>query len=239
MILCNVDEKRHSPLFGQASHFLPGLLPGSISEQLWRRRSWIGVIVYSGGSQMPRRPESRGTCLFCGETIVKRSVSKHLAKCPKRLESIQAADVSARPEETLWHLRIQGAYAKEYWLDLEMKGAASLEQLDNYLRATWLECCDHLSQFTIGGWGGTDIGKARKANSVFEAGLVLRHLYDFGTTSETDIQVMGSRSGHPLTKHPIYLMARNNQPEVLCEECGQPAEWLCIECLNDYDKTGF
>lgn len=189
---------------------------------------------------MPRTPESRGTCLFCGETIVKRSVSKHMAKCPKRLESIQAADASIRPQETIWHLRVQGAYAKEYWLDLEMVGSASLEQLDKYLRAIWLECCGHLSKYTIGGWGGTDIGKARKANSVFEAGLVLRHLYDYGTTSETDIQVVGSRSGHSLTKHPIYLMARNAQPEALCEECGQPAEWLCIECLYDEDeKTGF
>ena len=69
---------------------------------------------------MPRTPESRGTCLFCGETIVKRSVIKHLAKCPKRLESIQAADASKRPQETLWHLRVHGAFAKGYWLDLEV-----------------------------------------------------------------------------------------------------------------------
>ena len=184
---------------------------------------------------MPKTPESRGTCLLCGETIVKRSVTKHLAKCPKRLERIEAADVSSRPQETIWHLRVQGAYAKEYWFDLEMVGSASLEHLDKYLRAIWLECCGHLSEYSIGGWGGTKIGKARKANSVFATGLVLRHIYDFGTSSETDIQVVDSRSGPPLTKHPIYLMARNHQPEALCEECGQPAE-----CLYDEDeKTGF
>jgi hypothetical protein len=188
---------------------------------------------------MSRNPESRGTCLFCNETIVKRSVLKHLEKCPKRLESIQSANASKLPEETLWHLRVQDAYSKGYWLDLEMKGSASLEQLDKYLRAIWLECCGHLSQFTIGGWGGTDIGKARKANSTFETGLVLRHLYDFGTTSETDIQVIGFRKGRPLTKNPVYLMARNNQPEALCQECGQPADWLCIECLYDDEKPGY
>ena len=188
---------------------------------------------------MSRTPESRGTCLFCGETIVKRSVLKHLQKCPNRLVSIQGADASARPQETVWHLRVQDAYAKEYWLDLEMVGSASLEQLDKYLRAIWLECCGHLSKFTIGGWGGMDIGKARKANVIFEAGMVLRHLYDFGTTSETDIKVVGSRLGHSLTKHPIYLMARNNQPEALCQECGQMADWLCIECMYEDEKTGF
>lgn len=187
---------------------------------------------------MPRNPESRGTCFFCGETIVKRSVSKHLAKCSKRLESIQAADATSRPQETIWHLRVQGAYAKEYWLDLEMVGSASLDKLDRYLRAIWLECCGHLSQFTIGGWGGTIIGKTRKVNSVFEAGLVLRHQYDFGTTSETDIKVIGFRVGRPLTKHPLFLMARNCPPKFLCQECGQPANWLCTECFYEDDKPG-
>jgi hypothetical protein len=188
---------------------------------------------------MTRSPESRGTCCFCGERIVKRSVSKHLAKCLKRLESIHAADASARPQETIWHLRVQDAFSKDFWLDLEMTGTASLEQLDKYLRAIWLECCGHLSEYTIGGWGGTKIGKARKANSVFEAGLVLRHLYDFGTTSETDIRIVDSRSGRALTKHPIYLMARNSQPEALCQECGQPAGWLCMECMVEDENPGF
>ena len=188
---------------------------------------------------MSRNPESRGTCLFCGETIVKRSGLKHLQKCPGRMEAIQAADSSPRAEETLWHLRVQGADAKEYWLDLEMVGSASLDKLDKYLRAIWLECCGHLSKFTIGGWGGMEIGKARKADSIFETGLVLRHLYDYGTTSETDIQVVGFRTGRPLTKHPIHLMARNNQPEALCQECDQPAGWLCIQCLYEGDRTGY
>jgi hypothetical protein len=88
---------------------------------------------------------------------------------PERLEGIQLADAGTRTQETIWHLRIQGAYAKEYWLDLELVGSASLEQLDKYLRAIWLECCGHLSKFTIGGWSGEDLGKARKANSVIGA----------------------------------------------------------------------
>jgi len=78
--------------------------------------------------------------------------------------------------ETLWHLRVHEAYNKDFWLDLEMTGSASLDKLDKYLRAIWLECCGHLSKFTIGGWGGMDVGKARKADSTFEPGLVLRHL---------------------------------------------------------------
>ena len=187
---------------------------------------------------MPRTSESRGTCFFCGEKIIKRIASKHLEKCPKRLESIQVADASGRPAETIWHLRVQGTEARDYWLDLEMIGSASLNILDLYLRTIWLECCDHLSDFRIGSWGGMPIRKTRKADAVFMDGLVLRHRYDFGTTSRTDIWVVGSRLGSPLTKHPIYLMARNQQLEELCEECGQPAGWLCLECRDD-QKTGY
>jgi hypothetical protein len=187
---------------------------------------------------MPRKPENPGTCTYCGEVITKRSVAKHLEKCPKRLETLQITASSDRPVETLWQLRVQDAYDKDFWLDLEMNGSASLDKLDKYLRAIWLECCGHLSKFTIGGWSGMDVGKARKADSIFEPGLVLRHLYDFGTTSETDIKVVGLREGKATTRHPIALLARNQMPEAVCQECGQPAKWLCIECLYEENKTG-
>ena len=188
---------------------------------------------------MPRRPENPGTCAWCGTVITRRMVSKHLDKCPQWQEVLQAAAASSRPLETLWHLRVQDASVSDFWLDLEMVGSASLTRLDKYLRAIWLECCGHLSEFTIGGWGGTELGKARKANSIFEPGLVLRHLYDFGTTSETDIKVVGFREGKATSKHPIALLARNQMPKAICQECGQEAGRLCIECLYDEEKTGF
>jgi hypothetical protein len=58
---------------------------------------------------MPRNPESRGNCAYCGEVITKRSVSKHLEKCSKWQETLFAAETSSRPVETLWHLRVQDA----------------------------------------------------------------------------------------------------------------------------------
>ena len=185
---------------------------------------------------MPRRPESRGICAYCGEVMTKRGVSKHMKTCTKLLESLVSAEKSDRPEENLWHLRVQDAYDKDFWLDLEMNGSASLEKMDAYLRAIWLECCGHLSQFTIGGWSGQKIGKARKADSIFDLGLVLRHQYDFGTTSETDIKVVDVREGKALSRHPIALLARNKMPEMFCSECHQPADCLCLQCLYEADE---
>lgn len=161
---------------------------------------------------MSRTPQSRGKCQYCGEETAKSGMSRHLAKCAKRIQVIRSADAGKGTEETLWHVRVQDAYAKDFWLDLEMRGSATLEKLDAYLRAIWLECCGHLSKFTVGGWQGYDVGKARTADNVFAKETELLHLYDFGTTSETVIQVAGSRRGKATTKHPIALMARTICP---------------------------
>lgn len=187
---------------------------------------------------MARTPQSRGKCQYCEEETTKRDMTKHLAACNQRAQAIQTANAGKQPQETLWHLRVQDAYQKDFWLDLEMRGSATLEKLDAYLRAIWLECCGHLSKFTVGGWGGYDIGKSRRADSVFAQETALRHLYDFGTTSETDIQVVGSRKGKATTRRPITLMVRNNMPEMLCRECGKPASYLCIECLYEGAEEG-
>lgn len=188
---------------------------------------------------MPRKPQSRGTCTYCGTEFAKAGAGRHLTKCPERLNAIQAAEKGKQSTENLWHLRIEDAYAKDFWLDLEMRGSVSMKTLDSYLRAIWLECCGHLSEFTIGGFGGTTIGMARKADSVFDEGVKLDHLYDFGTTSETTIKVVGVRKGKALSKHPIELMARNQQLEAKCSVCGELANWLCIECLYEENETGW
>ncbi|HSG42814.1 MAG TPA: hypothetical protein VLA72_06640, partial [Anaerolineales bacterium] len=180
---------------------------------------------------MARTAQSRGKCQYCGEETAKSGMSRHLAKCEKRAEAVQAANAGRQPEETLWHVRVQDAHDKDFWLDLEMRGAATLEKLDAYLRAIWLECCGHLSQFTVGGWQGYEVGKVRKADNVFTTEPDLLHLYDFGTTSETKIHVAGSRKGKATTKHPIALMSRNNVPTMECKECGKPATNLCMGCL--------
>ena len=187
---------------------------------------------------MSPRTQSRGTCIYCGTETSKAGITKHLQSCPRLMESIQIAEASDRPVENLWHLRVQSADSKAFWLDLEMRGSATLTKLDEYLRAIWLECCGHLSEFTIGGWNGTNVGKSRKADTVFTPDLVLRHLYDFGTTSETDIKVVASRQGKAITRHPIVLLARNLPPQAVCQECDQPAEWLCQQCIDEEDLPG-
>ena len=172
---------------------------------------------------MARRKQSRGICQFCGHETVKGNMGRHLATCPKRQAEMGSAAETKRKTEGLYHLRVQDAYAGDFWLDLEVRGSASLSDIDSYLRAIWLECCGHLSQFSVGGWRGDEIGKRRKVNAVFLPDMEVTHIYDFGTSSETLLRMVGLREGTPLTARPIFLMARNIMPEMACLVCGQPA----------------
>jgi hypothetical protein len=161
-----------------------------------------------------------------------------LATCPQRQAQIARAESTKRKPETLYHLRMQDAWGGKFWLDLEVRGSATLQDIDAYLRAIWLECCGHLSQFSVGGWSGEEIAKQRRVDAVFRGDLELTHIYDFGTSSETLIKPVGQRVGMPLTTRPMVLMARNVMPEAICDECGQPATRLCMECMIETEAQG-
>ena len=187
---------------------------------------------------MPRKKQSNGKCTYCEREFAKGGMIKHMSTCPKRHEAIAASDNQPDKKEMLHHLRVQDAWRVDFWLDVEMRGTATLQDLDHYLRAIWLECCGHLSQFSTGGREGGEIAKRRRADQVFEPGVELTHIYDFGTSSETLVRSVAVREGRPTTSRPIALMARNNLPEASCIECGRPASRLCIECLNEEDERG-
>lgn len=179
---------------------------------------------------MTRRKQSKGTCAFCEREMTRSGLSKHLTSCAKRRQANTAASEKYGTTQTLCHLLVSDAYSPDFWLHLEMNGGATLQKLDHYLRAIWLECCGHLSQFSIGGWNGQEISMSRKIEKVFAPGVELTHIYDFGTSSTTMIKMLDSRQGAPLTGKPIYLLARNNMPQAECSECGARADWYCADC---------
>ena len=187
---------------------------------------------------MARGNPSTGTCSYCGKETAKGSMAKHLTACPERRALIDRSERKKGAREVLYHLRVRDAGRSEFWLDLEMRGSSSLKELDYYLRGIWLECCGHMSQFSVGGWRGDEIPMSRRIGQVFRTGMELTHIYDFGTSSNTLIKAVATREGNPLTAHPVALMARNAMPKSECIECEQPAAWLCMECLIEDNEWG-
>ena len=199
---------------------------------------------------MARQPQSRGTCTYCGKDFARGGMTKHLATCPARAAAFAAAEAGNGKTQALYHLTVSTPGSGLFWLQLEMNGSATLETLDNYLRAIWLECCGHLSAFAIGGRSYTQVfddgmGDASdrsmkvRADKVLSPGMAIPYEYDFGSTTELLITVQSVRQGKPTTKHPIALLARNEMPAVQCAECDQPAAFICAECLWDRDLGHF
>ena len=91
---------------------------------------------------------SYGECFLCGRSLNKRGMTRHLRACRRRSRETRA---KGTPSVLLYHLVVEGKYEPEYWLHLEIPAKTSLEDLDRFLRAIWLECCGHLSQFTFSG----------------------------------------------------------------------------------------
>lgn len=145
---------------------------------------------------MPRKKQTRGACTYCGKEMTKGGLSRHLKTCPERQKVIEIANQKRGRNQSIYHLQVQDAWGGDYWLHLEMHGNATLQDLDGYLRAIWLECCGHLSSFEIGlitytqlfddGFGGWREEKDMdvRVDKLFTPGMSIPYQYDFGTTSE-------------------------------------------------------
>ncbi len=171
-----------------------------------------------------------GRCEGCGAVLSKRAITRHVAGC---------ATFTAPKEGKrglIYQLMVDAPAMPEYWMVVEAGPTATLKQLDKFLRDTWLECCGHLSAFTIGGQSYAsqpdDSGymdertmSARVAQCV--GVRQWRYEYDFGSTTELRVRVLGSREG---SGGPVTLLARNLDPPLACVRCGAPATKVCMVC---------
>ena len=166
-------------------------------------------------------------------------MTRHLTTCrPGPPDPEQAPGRRRRPAQ-LYHLVVSGRYAPMYWLHLEAPTDATLGDLDDFLRRTWLECCGHLSAFRLGGrsfssgagWGlGEDEAMDVRLGELLAPGVTLAYEYDFGTTTELAVKVVGRREG-PASGRAITLLAGNHPPAIPCEGCARAAARVCSQCV--------
>lgn len=200
------------------------------------------------------RTRNPGLCMLCKEVLDKSQMTRHLKKCAIKNGNGRGKTVK------LFHIVAVAEHMPEYWLHVEVSGALTLDHLDSFLRDIWLECCGHLSCFTIDGqqysaqpsedsWSGPPEKSMRhKLQNVLKANTAFRYLYDYGSTTNLKLRVAGVREGQ--AEEPgIRLLARNESLPWSCSECGEPATrvlvtgWyfesddvLCDGCIGDYDE---
>jgi hypothetical protein len=173
--------------------------------------------------------KSEGKCIYCNEKFAKASISKHLAEHLEEIEKGNKAPKSA------FHVRITAA---EMFLELLVSIEAQLGDLDEFLRAIWLECCGHLSSFRLKGkeydlsWDeDAEFGEPMKTKiaDVFKEDAVFNYEYDFGST--TNLEVLVLKSYVVLKNEPVRLLSRNEPLPILCAICKtKPAIKKC--CIH-------
>ena len=171
-----------------------------------------------------------GKCLLCESVYSGTGMTKHLQSClPKSIENqSKQKKLRAKP---FFHIMVRGAYAPDYWLHLKVDAKARFQDLDQFLRDIWLECCGHMSAFR---YGDHELGMGRKCGDILSPGMTLLHEYDFGTTTELSVKVIALHEGPMKRNKPIEILARNDPPEIACDECGEAlAVEICTECQWD------
>jgi len=201
--------------------------------------------------------DNTGVCRFCFRSLTGRGMTRHLQTCAEKRRSDQEPVGQKKKLQRILHLKIAGTYAPAYWLHLEIDAEATFGELDAFLRSIWLECCGHLSEFTIASRRNTVPSPMSflawdmpDADSLMDEGIGLvlapkarfDYTYDFGSSTYLAGQVMGEREG--ILRTPIAVLARNTPIEATCEECRRrPATLidtenelvLCGKCGCDKD----
>ena len=185
-----------------------------------------------------RRFKNDGRCLFCGKTISGSSISKHVETCRRKFFKIDEDDASEGPYAT--HILITSNYDRKYWLHAAVVDYAEFADIDDFLRRNWLECCGHLSSFEFGEMilssdpdgDFFDFGMDIPFAAELEIGDVVHYTYDFGDSTDLEIEVMDE---FPLPSNrdypPVFLMAHNLAPDLLCD-CGALADDICHSCYD-------
>ncbi len=163
---------------------------------------------------------------------------------------IASHEVKAKGKPTkLFHIRVEDRYKPSpFWLDVEVNANASLRVLDQFLRDIWLECCGHLSQFEIDrtryeaiidrSWGNPDSKSMdAKIGKVLQVGSHFTYEYDYGSTTELELRVLGEHEG--TIAKDLRLLARNESPQWECNVCGQPATKIDTECAYEMENPFF
>lgn len=185
---------------------------------------------------------NEGVCRFCLKTFSVRAIGRHLLSCKtKQQEDLRILKKKTVPKQ-IYHIRIW-AY-EPFGLHVEIDNNATLFDLDEFLKNIWLECCGHLSEFTIAGvrysgdgeeddWGGVpakfmgvQLGNKLNVKDNFE------YVYDFGSSTRLNGQVLHAREG--AINETVRILARNNLPPFPCTICQTKATKICVECYEVY-----
>ncbi len=179
--------------------------------------------------------KSEGICTFCGNKFISTAMTRHLSSC----NHIEKPTLKSTGTEKYYLLK---ASAGPFFVYFEVNSSATLNTIDTFLRGLWLDCCGHLSAFTINHVRYSSYDEELdedeksmniKLGTILQPNLSFLYEYDFGTTTELELKVLEEIIGKVKKILPI---ARNIMPDFRCK-CKEIPTHVCAECL--WDDAGF
>lgn len=204
----------------------------------------MNLIPYYGVC-MNEKIVTKGVCSKCQEIISRSAAKRHISSCFDSIGNSSNAFL----------LNIQWPHKKPiYWLYLSVPFKSTLEDLDSFLRDIWLDCCSHLSMFTINKmryssdfmsdsfWPVEEESMSIRTDKVLTPGLKFIHEYDFGSTTELLLEVVGLIKA--IDSKEIAIIIRNEEPEITCVSCKKKATLIsstengcfCESCADVNDE---
>ena len=201
--------------------------------------------------------KTQSQCLGCRKTLNTKAARNHLKTC------IEKAEIPpGRTPKPMFLVSATAGFNDTntvYALYTLMPNNATLRDIDELLRETWLECCGHLSSFDSGGtrfvsdgfntglFGYQDPSFDHRAAQAIPPDSEAEYQYDMGSTTCLTVRVQPApeQARAWLAQHDIdpgSPVLQNLMPE-LCDRCGQeashfrPEEVLCTSCLPKDSRT--
>ncbi len=171
--------------------------------------------------------KSEGLCNYCKKIFSGSTMAKHLQSCPERKKYTEK-------DKKVGTVYLFHARCDPFWIYFEVNSNSTLKEMDSFLRDLWLECCGHMSLFTINEVnyssspqkGDGDKSMNIQLNKALLVGTPFIHEYDFGTTTTLGMRVVSERKGNI---KGINLIARNNFPDIKCK-CENLVKKICSVC---------
>jgi hypothetical protein len=211
-----------------------------------------------------QNPKSEGKCFFCGKTFSKAGINRHLGthlqkKVIENTKGHSRSFLVKIESDPRWEGNL---YFLSLWIDAE----ATMADIDHFLRAIWLECCHHMSDFRNpqrkrqrgGTWDYFKAmellgkGKIKQYEEMMEdmSGELpknrkvnkvfhkdLKLKYRYDFGSSTELILTVVAEYSVKADHEIVLLSRNEPLEWLCKTCGkEPATQICIAHGWDTDS---
>lgn len=195
-------------------------------ENMLKEKMNEGALLYDE-DELAYTMGKKPICNLCDKEYTPQGIKRHLNGCIEKYYK--------EGKEALSYLIIKDRYDSTFYLHIVIRNSASLEDLDEYLREVWLECCGHMSTFMD---KREEISVDTKIGSLFKTSKKLDYIYDFGSSTELTVEFVKSFKGKQTLN--IKTLTRNPSIRRNCDVCKkQKVVAVCSQCIGNEDEAYF